>query len=78
MDTNQPPNQIRAKWQKIPKTPNIIHAKYNTYTVVLPIPKLGKENTDPNNYRPIALTMEWMINKRLVCFLKTNNILIIF
>ena len=49
--------------------------------IVIPIQKPGKYNTDPNNYRPIALTsciyktMEMMINKRLVWFLKTINIL---
>ena len=42
---------------------------------------LRKDNTDPNNYRPIALiscickTMEWMINRCFVWFLETNNIL---
>ena len=49
--------------------------------IIIPIPKPGKDNTDPNNYRPIALTscicktMKRMINKRLVWFLETNNIL---
>ena len=44
--------------------------------IVIPIPKPGKDNTDPNNYRPIALTscicktMDRMINKRLVWFLE--------
>ena len=32
MDINQPPNQIHAKYQKIWKTPNIVHAEYNTFT----------------------------------------------
>ena len=49
--------------------------------IVIPIPKPGKDNTEPINYRPIALTscicktMERIINKRLVWFLETNNIL---
>ena len=44
------------------------------------MPKPEKDNTDPNNYRLIALTscicktMERMINKRLVWFIETNNI----
>ncbi|KAG1713967.1 RNA-directed DNA polymerase from mobile element jockey [Nymphon striatum] len=48
---------------------------------VIPIPKPGKDHTDPSNYRPIALTscicktMERMINCRLTYFLETNNIL---
>ncbi|KAG1713961.1 RNA-directed DNA polymerase from mobile element jockey [Nymphon striatum] len=47
---------------------------------VIPIPKPGKDHTDPSNYRPIALTscicktMERMINCRLTYFLETNNI----
>ena len=54
---------------------------YIAVIVVLPIAKPGKDITYRNNYRPIALTscicntMERMINKRLVSFLKTNNIL---
>ena len=41
---------------------------------VIPVPKPGEDRTDPNNYRPIALTsclckiMEGMINHRLTCF----------
>ena len=34
MDTSQPPNQIHAKYQKIFKTTNIVHVKYNTFTVI--------------------------------------------
>ena len=40
--------------------------------IVIPIPKPGKDPTNPTNYRPIALTrcicktMERMINRRLV------------
>ena len=43
---------------------------------VIPVPKPGKDRTDSNNYRPIALTsclckiMERMINHRLPCFLR--------
>ena len=41
--------------------------------IVIPIPKPGKDPTNPPNYRPIALTtyiykrMERMINRRLTC-----------
>ena len=48
---------------------------------VIPIPKPGKDRTDPNNYRPIALTsclckiMERMINHRLTWFLQDNHII---
>ena len=46
---------------------------------VVPIPKPGKDPTNPTNYRPIALTsclcktMERMINTRLVWFLETKS-----
>ncbi len=49
--------------------------------IVVPIPKPGKDHSDPTNYRPIALTscicktMERMVNDRLVWFLETNNLL---
>ena len=45
---------------------------------VIPIPKPGKDHTEPNNYRPIALTsclckaLEKMINVRLVWYLESN------
>ena len=48
---------------------------------IIPIPKPGKDNANPNNYRPIALTccicktLERMINERLVWYLETNNII---
>ena len=43
---------------------------------IIQIPKPGKNNTNPNNYRPIALTscicktLERMINERLVWYLE--------
>ena len=48
---------------------------------VIPIPKPGKDHSDPLNYRPIALTscicktMERMINNRLVWYLESNGII---
>ena len=48
---------------------------------ILPIPKPGKDNTDPSNYRPIALTsclcktLECMINTRLIWFLESNGLI---
>ena len=48
---------------------------------IIPIPKPGKDITNPNNYRPIALTscicktLERMINERLVWYLEKNNII---
>ena len=49
--------------------------------VVIPIPKPGKDSTNPANYRPIALTscicktMERMVNDRLVWFLEKNQLI---
>lgn len=46
---------------------------------IIPIPKPNKKPTDPNNYRPIALTnclskvLERMVNSRLTYFLETHN-----
>ena len=48
---------------------------------IIPLPKPGKDDNDPNNYRPIALTscicktMERMVNDRLVWFLEKEQIL---
>ena len=48
---------------------------------IIPIPKPGKDSTNPTNYRPIALTsclcktMERMVNNRLVYYLEYNGIL---
>ena len=48
---------------------------------IIPIPKPGKDHTEPNNYRPIALTsclcktLERMINVRLVWYLESNNLI---
>ena len=48
---------------------------------VIPIPKPGKDHSEPSNSRPIALTrcvcktMERMINARLVWFLESNGLL---
>ena len=49
--------------------------------IVIPIPKPGKDSSNPANYRPIALTscicktMERMVNDRLVWFLEKNKII---
>jgi len=48
---------------------------------VVPIPKAGKDSSDPSNYRPIALTscvckvMERMVNNRLVWYLERNKLI---
>jgi len=50
-------------------------------STVIPIPKPAKDASDPNNYRPIALTsclckiMERMVNNRLVWFLERNKLI---
>ena len=50
--------------------------------MIKPIPKPGKEPTNPNNYRPVALTsfickiMEQMIKRRRVWYLEFHNLLI--
>ena len=50
--------------------------------LVIPITKPGKDSSDPNNYRPIALTsclcktLERMVNTWLVWFLERNNLIV--
>ena len=49
--------------------------------IIIPIPKPGKDPTNPSNYRPIALTscicktMERMITRRLLWYLEAHNLL---
>ena len=49
--------------------------------IVIPIPKPGKDHSNPSNYRPLSLTscvcktLERMINDRLVWLLENNKIL---
>ncbi|GBN35782.1 hypothetical protein AVEN_79534-1 [Araneus ventricosus] len=49
--------------------------------IIIPIPKPGKDPSNPLNYRPIALTnclcklMEKMVNRRLVYYLEHNKVL---
>ena len=48
---------------------------------IIPIPKPGKDPAEPTTYRPIALTsclckaLERIINKRLIWYLESNNLL---
>ena len=48
---------------------------------IIPIPKPGKDTAESSNYRPIALTsclcktLERMINKRLVWYLESNDLI---
>ena len=48
---------------------------------IIPIPKPNKNHSDPNNYRPIALTsclcktMERIVNDRLVWFLESSELI---
>ena len=50
-------------------------------SIIVLIPKSGKDTSNPQNYRPIALTsclcktMERMINSRLTWYLETNGLI---
>ena len=49
--------------------------------IIIPLPKPGKNPTNPTNYHPITLTssicktMEWMMNRKLVWYLESHNLL---
>ena len=49
-------------------------------SIIVPIPKSGKDTSNLQNYRPIALTsclcnmMEWMINSRLTWYFETKGL----
>ena len=53
----------------------------NSWKQATIIPKSAKDITNPTNYRPIPLTscicktLEWMINNRLIWFLKKNKLI---
>ena len=94
-DTAPGPDEIHNKIiQNLPKESQLLLLEifnniWNTQTfpdawrlaTIIPIPKPGKDHSNPSNYRPIALTnclcklMEKLINKRLSWFLETNNLL---
>ena len=50
-------------------------------SIIVPIPKSSKDTSNPQNYRPIALTcclcktIERMINSRLTWYLETNGLI---
>lgn len=50
-------------------------------TTIIPVPKPEKDNSDPENYRPISLTsclcktMERMINDRLMWYMQENKLI---
>ena len=63
-----------------PDHPRYVLKSWKEATII-PIPKPGKDNTNSNNHRHIALTscicetLERMINERLVWYLEKNNII---
>ena len=56
-------------------------SSWHSSSIVMPIPKPGKDKTYPLSYHPIALTscickvMEHMINNRLVWYLEKNKLM---
>lgn len=51
------------------------------HSIIIPIAKPNKDNSDPNSYRPISLTsclcklLEKLVNNRLIWYLETNTLL---
>ena len=58
---------------------SFLHNRWRTATII-PIPKPGKDHSNPGNYRPISLTsclcktLKKMINWRLVEYMENNEI----
>jgi len=93
-DSAPGPDQIHYQMLKHlpPESQQVLLAVFNNIWVtgkfpdswrvstVIPVPKPGKDTSDPSNYRPISLTnclckiMERMINDRLVWYLERNKI----
>jgi ribonuclease HI len=89
------PDDIHYQFLKklpLPSLQLLLHIMNNNWTnhtfpatwqeaIVIPILKPNKDPTDPNSYRPIALTsclckiMESMVNKRLVFYLESNQLI---
>ena len=94
-DTATGPDEIHYQFLKhLPQTSllvllNILNKIWRTgdfpdswcEATIIPIPKPGKDASNPTNYRPISLTsclcktMERMINARLVWFLEKNGLI---
>ena len=78
LSPNQPTNQLHI-FNDIWAT-GVFPDSWRLATVI-PIPKPGKDHAEPTNYRPIALTsclcktLERMINKRLVWYLESNDLI---
>ena len=94
-DTATGPDEIHYQFLKhLPQTSllvllNILNKIWRTgdfpdswcEATIIPIPKPGKDASNPTNYRPISLTsclcktMERLINARLVWFLEKNGLI---
>ena len=85
-DTTTGPDDIH--YQMLKHLPEIFNGIWTTgvfpeswrLATVIPIPKPGKYHAEPTNHRPVAQTSclcktERMINKRLVWYLESNNLL---
>ena len=94
-DTSEGPNEIHYQLLKHPPDASLL-LRLNIFNqiwisgnfpsdwrkaIVIPIPKPGKDPTNPTRYRPITLTrcisktMKRMINRKLVWYLDSYNLL---